>query len=81
MYAGFSEAFAATGRRIQPGIRRVLDILPQYVPDKGNWLDLGCGGGQVAAAWAEENRTGNYLGLDFSSALLENARKRAETFP
>ena len=80
-YTDFSDAFAATRRRIQPGNRRVLEILPQYIPDQGNWLDLGCGGGQVAAAWAEENRTGSYLGVDFSYALLENARKRANSFP
>ena len=80
-YFDFGDAFAATRRRIQPGICRVLDILPQYVSNQGNWLDLGCGAGQVAAAWAEENRTGGYFGVDFSPSLLENARKRAETFP
>ena len=79
-YADFGDAFAATRRRIQPGIRRVLETLPQHVAAEGHWLDLGCGGGQVAAAWAEENRTGSYLGLDFSPSLLENARARAETF-
>lgn len=80
-YANFGDAFAATRRRIQPGIRRVLETLPQHVAAEGRWLDLGCGGGQVAAAWAEENRTGSYLGLDFSPSLLQNARTRAETFP
>jgi SAM-dependent methyltransferase len=79
-YADFGDAFAATRRRIQPGIRQVLEILPRQAADEGCWLDLGGGGGQVAAAWAEENRTGSYLGLDFSPSLLENARSRAETF-
>jgi tRNA (uracil-5-)-methyltransferase TRM9 len=70
-YSAFGEAFAATRRRIQPGIRQVLNRIPLY----GNWLDLGCGSGALAAEWAQQGRSGAYIGLDFSPTLLEEARK------
>ncbi|MBN2046731.1 MAG: class I SAM-dependent methyltransferase, partial [Anaerolineaceae bacterium] len=76
-YAEFGDAFAATRRRIQPGIRRVLDLLPDFAPACGDWLDLGCGAGQVGLAWAEADRQGSYLGMDFSAELLRNAAERA----
>lgn len=69
-YQTFGHAFAATRRRIQPGIRRVLASLP---PD-GDWLDLGCGSGALARVWAELGRRGSYTGLDFSPPLLDEAR-------
>ena len=68
-YQSFGPAFAATRRRIQPGIRRVLQRIPQH----GSWLDLGCGSGALALEWIEQGRTGAYTGLDFSAALLEEA--------
>ncbi len=68
-YQNFGDAFAATRRRIQPGIRRVLSSLPK----EGNWLDLGCGSGTLALEWAHTGRTGSYLGVDFSPALLAQA--------
>ena len=70
-YQSFAPAFAATRRRIQPGVRRILDQLPPG----GDWLDLGCGSGALAAEWARNGRTGSYLGLDFSIELLEEARR------
>jgi SAM-dependent methyltransferase len=69
-YQNFGPAFAATRRRIQPGIRRVLEQLPTH----GSWLDLGCGSGALALEWVGQGRTGVYTGLDFSAALLEEAR-------
>ena len=77
-YAQFGAAFAATRRKAQPGIGRVLELLPQYAPLEGNWLDLGCGAGQVAVAWAKTGRTGSYLGMDFSTELLAEARAMAD---
>jgi len=70
-YQNFGPAFAATRRRIQPGIRRVLEEIPKH----GRWLDLGCGSGALALEWAGQGRTGVYTGLDFSASLLEEARQ------
>ncbi|MHC1771525.1 MAG: class I SAM-dependent methyltransferase [Flexilinea sp.] len=72
-YNDFGEAFAATRRRIQPGIRRILSEISR----DGAWLDLGCGSGALGAEWAASGRTGSYLGLDFSEALLKEARKNS----
>lgn len=70
-YSVFGPAFAATRRRVQPGIRRVLaGLLPGL-----RWLDLGCGSGSVACAWAETVAAGSYLGVDFSTELLAEARQ------
>lgn len=76
-YSDFGDAFAATRRRIQPGIHTVLQRLSKLAPHAGEWLDLGCGGGQVALAWAAFERKGRYLGVDFSLELLTEARARA----
>ncbi len=70
-YHDFGEAFAATRRRIQPGVRSVLATIPEH----GSWLDLGCGSGALGREWAASGRTGSYLGLDFSEPLLREARK------
>jgi tRNA (uracil-5-)-methyltransferase TRM9 len=70
-YQDFGSAFAATRRRIQPGIHRLLEEMPAG----GGWLDIGCGSGTLAAAWAAKQPHGDYLGLDFSASLLEEARK------
>lgn len=69
-YETFSQPFAATRRRIQPGVRRVLASLPPG----GRWLDLGCGSGWLALEWARAGRSGLYCGVDFSSGLLDEAR-------
>jgi tRNA (uracil-5-)-methyltransferase TRM9 len=76
-YQNFGPAFAATRRRIQPGIRRVLESLPR----SGNWLDLGCGSGALALEWVAQGRTGAYTGLDFSAALLAEARRGLQDAP
>ena len=69
-YESFGPAFAATRRRLQPGVRRVLDALPAA----GNWLDLGCGGGALAKEWLRRGFAGHYLGIDFSQSLLAEAQ-------
>ncbi len=68
-YQTFGEAFAATRRRVQPGIRLVLEKIPKI----GDWLDLGCGSGALAQLWVQQKRTGCYHGLDFSTVLLKEA--------
>jgi tRNA (uracil-5-)-methyltransferase TRM9 len=70
-YQAFGPAFAATRRRLQPGVERILETIPSH----GSWLDLGCGSGALAARWAASGRTGRYLGLDFSQELLNEARQ------
>jgi tRNA (uracil-5-)-methyltransferase TRM9 len=75
-YDRFGGPFSATRRRIQPGVRRVLDLL------KGNEsiLDLGCGNGELARELAKRGHRGSYLGLDFSPALLRDAESLPEDF-
>ena len=70
-YETFAAAFAATRRRIQPGVRKVLEDIPK----KGKWLDLGCGSGQLALEWVKQKRKGAYQGLDFSAGLLAEAQE------
>jgi len=70
-YQTFGQSFAETRRRVQPGVRRVLERLPP----EGCWLDLGCGAGSLAVEWARQARRGEYLGLDFSPQLLAEARQ------
>lgn len=72
-YQTFGPAFAATRRRIQPGVRRILDSLPAG----GDWLDLGCGSGALAVEWLKAGKGGSYTGLDFSQPLLTEARRAA----
>ena len=73
-YRAFGDAFAHTRRRIQPGIHRLLQ---STIPRAGDWLDLGCGSGALAAEWATQGRLGSYTGLDFSPELLANACRQA----
>lgn len=70
-YTQHGEDFAATRRRIQPGVRQILSKLP----DIGTWLDVGCGSGNLASAWVDARRSSTYCGVDFSAKLLEEAQK------
>lgn len=70
-YQTFGDAFAATRRRIQPGIRRILTEIPR----DGHWLDLGCGSGTLALEWIRQERCGSYTGIDFSIPLLAEAQR------
>ncbi len=75
-YTRFGDSFSATRHRIQPGVRRVLEIL------KGDEriLDLGCGNGELARELAKRGHHGSYLGVDFSLPLLREAESQPETF-
>lgn len=75
-YTRFGASFSATRQRIQPGVRRVLEIL------KGDEsiLDLGCGNGEFARALAKQGHRGSYLGLDFSIPLLRDAEMQMSGF-
>ena len=75
-YTRFGDSFSATRHRIQPGVRRALEML------KGdeNILDLGCGNGELARELAKRDHRGSYLGVDFSLPLLRDAASQPETF-
>jgi len=75
-YNRFGDAFSSTRRRIQPGVRLVLDKL------KGDEtiLDLGCGNGELARELAKRGHRGSYLGVDFSLPLLQHANSQPEGF-
>ncbi|HEU0292537.1 MAG TPA: class I SAM-dependent methyltransferase [Anaerolineales bacterium] len=68
-YTHFGGSFSATRQRIQPGVRRVLDLL--HGDEK--ILDLGCGNGELARELARRGQRGSYLGVDFSLPLLREA--------
>ena len=75
-YSEFGDAFAATRRRIQPGVNRILETITPDVPS--DWLDLGCGSGALGRIWSEQRRCGSYTGVDFSGPLLREAEKVTE---
>jgi predicted phosphodiesterase/SAM-dependent methyltransferase len=68
-YQTFALQFSATRQRLQPGVQRVLDNLPQTA----HLLDLGCGNGELARELLRRGHQGSYLGLDFSQELLGQA--------
>jgi SAM-dependent methyltransferase len=68
-YSRFGDSFSATRRRIQPGVRRVLQMLN----GDESILDLGCGNGEFARELARHGHRGSYLGVDFSLPLLRDA--------
>lgn len=70
-YQTFGPAFAETRRRLQPGVRRILTV----IPPQAAVLDLGCGGGLVAQELARAGFRGRYVGVDWSLALLKEARR------
>lgn len=76
-YTRFGDSFSATRHRIQPGVRRVLEML------KGDEsiLDLGCGNGEFARELAKRGHRGPYLGVDFSLPLLRDAESMPQGFP
>jgi SAM-dependent methyltransferase len=73
-YQRFGPAFSATRRRLQPGVRRILDGLG----GGESILDLGCGNGELARALGRRGHRGPYLGLDFSPPLLREAESPHE---
>ena len=68
-YQTFALPFSATRSHLQPGVLRILE----QISLSDSLLDLGCGNGELARHLARNGYTGNYTGLDFSSALLAQA--------
>ena len=75
-YHRFGDSFSATRRRIQPGVRRVLQMLR----GDESILDLGCGNGEFARELAGNGHRGSYLGVDFSLPLLQDAESQPQGF-
>lgn len=75
-YTRFGDSFSATRHRIQPGVRRVLDVLT----GDESILDLGCGNGELARELSKRGHRGSYLGADFSLPLLREAESQPEGF-
>jgi tRNA (uracil-5-)-methyltransferase TRM9 len=76
-YTRFGESFSATRRRLQPGVRRVLERLQ----GEESILDLGCGNGELRRELGRRGHRGPYLGVDFSLPLLGDAELQAAGFP
>jgi tRNA (uracil-5-)-methyltransferase TRM9 len=70
-YQTFAIQFSATRRRLQPGVRNILERLPE----EATILELGCGNGELPLQLSRKKQGGVYLGLDFSSPLLELAQE------
>jgi len=68
-YQTFGTEFSATRRRIQPGVKRILNLIG---PDE-SILDLGCGNGELARLLVRHGHRAPYTGLDFSLPLLREA--------
>jgi len=71
-YQDFGPAFAETRRRVQNGVKQSLNHLTDRPGER--WADLGCGSGAFAVEWLRAGRKSSYIGVDFSPALLEEAR-------
>lgn len=76
-YQTSGEDFSATRMRLQPGVQRILDS----IPDDARILDLGCGNGELAHRLSQRDFSGVYTGLDSSTTLLEIARERLPEHP
>ena len=72
-YQTFAHHFSTTRRRLQPGVQRIINQLPY----ESNVLDLGCGNGELGRTLAHSGRRGTYVGLDYSSAILDIAVKKS----
>lgn len=72
-YQSFAEQFSGTRRRLQPGVARMIEKLP----DKINLLDLGCGNGELACSLLRGGHRGRYVGVDSSRELLAIAAETA----
>ncbi len=68
-YDHFGGQFSATRRRLQPGVKKILDSIQADV----SVLDLGCGNGHFLHEIRKRGHKASLLGLDFSLPLLRTA--------
>jgi len=69
-YQTFGESFSATRQRLQPGVCKIIE---QILRD-AKVLDLGCGNGELFRTLQYSGWSGEYIGLDFSPELLNQAQ-------
>jgi tRNA (uracil-5-)-methyltransferase TRM9 len=68
-YDQFGDSFSATRQRLQPGVRKIVDLIRK----NDSVLDLGCGNGHFLHEIHQRNHEAALLGVDFSLPLLRNA--------
>lgn len=68
-YDQFGESFSATRQRLQPGVKKILDLIQA----DDSVLDLGCGNGHFLHALQDRGHKAPLLGADFSLPLLRAA--------
>lgn len=68
-YQSFAEQFDATRGRLQPGVRAILE----RIPETEAVLDLGCGNGLFLKGLIQHGHQGAYIGVDQSERLLRFA--------
>ena len=69
-YSRFAAPFAASRAGPQPGYERLLAYVPAGRP---RVLDAGCGDGRFGRTLRASGREADYVGVDFSAALLATA--------
>ena len=72
-YQDYASPFSATRQRLQPGVQRIIPL----IPPEASILDLGCGNGEFWLCLFRNGFYGHYVGLDFSPQLLEIARENS----
>jgi len=70
-YQTFASQFSTTRQRLQPGVQRILKL----IPPEANVLDLGCGNGALMHALILDGFRGRFIGIDSSSSLLQIANR------
>jgi tRNA (uracil-5-)-methyltransferase TRM9 len=68
-YDQFGDSFSATRQRLQPGVKKILDL----IQGDDSVLDLGCGNGHFLHEVHQRNHEAALLGVDFSLPLLRDA--------
>lgn len=69
-YRQFAIPFSETRAQPQPGFYRILEAVDFPA---ANVLDVGCGDGRLGRFLADQNKLKRYVGVDFSTELLELA--------
>ncbi|MBL8098795.1 MAG: class I SAM-dependent methyltransferase [Anaerolineales bacterium] len=68
-YNEFGDSFSATRQRLQPGVKKILEM----IKEDESVLDLGCGNGHFLNELFESGHKAPLLGVDFSLPLLRDA--------